>query len=303
MTQRRELFKNDSQSNLNGVVLSGDSTITVVDGTAVPGRRVLSRPGGQRIDALHRRLQQHADSRAGTEGTTAAGHASGATVYQVLTQGGLQRYLRDNDPLVDSDRPAFRIIDASENRLGVSDFTMHDYGSGASAVLHGKSIILSPGNSTVFMTRPVPGVATWTLTAAVRSVTTTNTAYWGGACIGVMDTGNKTVSFRWLANRKMLHVCKNDGGSGYVSPDIISQIPAAGTEWMWLRLTDPNDGNWHFQFSDDGKRFLELGTYGKTAYLGTVDRIFFGMIDARVRVAGRPWRRGTMGLASWVRRR
>ena len=280
MTQRRELFKNDSQSTLNGVVLSGDSTITVVDGTQFPSVgffRVLVDSELMLCTSISSNTLTVVRAQ---EGTTAAGHLSGANVYQVLTQGGLQRYLRDNDPLFESTRPAFRIIDASENRLGVSDFTMHDYGNGASAVLHGKSIILSPGNSTVFMTRPVPGGATWTLTAAVRSVTTTNTAYWGGACIGVMDTGNKTVSFRWLANRKMLHVCKNDGGSGYVPPDIISQIPAAGTEWMWLRLTDPNDGNWHFQFSDDGKRFLELGTYGKTAYLGTVDRIFFGMIDA-----------------------
>jgi hypothetical protein len=281
MTQRRELFKNDSQSNLNGTVLSGDSTITVVDGSAFPVVgffRVLVDDELMLCTGVSGNTLSVAR---GLEGTTAAGHSSGATVYQVLTQGGLQRYLRDNDPLVDSDRPAFRIIDANENRLAATDFTMHDYGSGASAAMHGKSIIISPGNATAFMTRPVPAGPTWKLTAAVRGVTTTNTAYWGGACIGVMDTGNKTVNYRWLANRKMLHVCKNDGNSGYVSPDIISQVPAACAEWMWLRLTDPNDGNWHFQFSDDGKRFLELGTYGKTSYLGTVDRIFFGMIDAQ----------------------
>ena len=94
-----------------------------------------------------------------------------------------------------------------------------------------------------------------------------------------MDTGNKTVSLRWLAHAKAIHVTKNDGGAGYKVPDIVGHLPAAGTQWMWLRITDPNDGNWHFWISDDGKHFLEVGSYGKGSYLGTVNRIFFGQID------------------------
>jgi hypothetical protein len=154
---------------------------------------------------------------------------------------------------------------------------MVDHAGGASAVDVGKSIVLNAG--TTFLTRPVPVTTTWTLSAAVRNTATANQAAWGGACIGVMDTGNKTVSFRWLAHRKMAHVTKNDGGGGYVPADIISQLPVPGTNWIWLRITDPNDGSWHFLVSDDGKRYLEIGTYGKTSYLGTVDRIFFGQID------------------------
>jgi hypothetical protein len=277
MTQRREQFKNDSQTTLNGAVLAGDGTITVTDATVLPASgffRVLVeselmlclRVSGNTLTVIR-----------GLEGTAASGHSSGAGVYQVLTQGGLQRYLRDNDPLFDSDRPAFRIIDANQNRLTAADFTLHDYGSGATATDMGKSIVLTAG--TVALTRPVPAGPTWTLTAAVRNTGTANQAAWGAACIGVMDTGNQIVSVRWLAHRKMLHVTKNDGGAGYVAPDIISQIPVAGTEWMWLRITDPNDGNWYFWFSDDGKRWFQLGSFGKTAYLGTIDRIFFGQID------------------------
>jgi len=36
MTQRREQFKNDSQTTLNGAVLSGDGTVTVADATQLP---------------------------------------------------------------------------------------------------------------------------------------------------------------------------------------------------------------------------------------------------------------------------
>jgi hypothetical protein len=277
MTQRREQFKNDSQTTLNGAVLSGDGTVTVADATQLPASgffRLLVDTelmlclsvSGNTLTVLR-----------GQEGTTAAGHNTGAPVYQVLSQGGLQRYLRDNDPLFDSNRPAFRIIDASENRLTASSFTMLDHPGGSTAVDVGKSIVLTGGST--FLTRPVPGTTTWTLTAAVRNAATANQAAWGGACIGVMDTGNQTVSMRWMPHRKMVHVTKNDGGAGYVAPDILSQIPVSGTQWMWLRIVDPNDGNWHFQFSDDGKNFFEIGYYGKTAYLGTVNRIFFGQID------------------------
>ena len=59
-------------------------------------------------------------------------------------------------------------------------------------------------------------------------------------------------------------------------PDIVGPFNVFATEWMWLRIADPNDGNWHFQISDDGKHWLEVGSYGKSSYLGTANRIFFG---------------------------
>jgi hypothetical protein len=277
MTQRRELFKNDSQSNLATDVLASDTTITVVDGTAFPGTgffRVLVDSELMLCTGVSSNTLTVARAQ---EGTTAAGHASGAAAYQVLTQGGLQRYLRDNDPLVDSDRPPFRIVDANQNRLLAANFGLLDHAGGAAPADVGTSIVLNVG--TTFLTRPLPATSTWTLTAAVRSTGTANQAAWGAACIGTMDTGNQTVTVRWLAHRRMLHITKNDGNGGYVPPDIVSQLPVAGTQWIWLRIVDPNDGNWHYQFSDDGKRFMEVGSFGKTAFLGTVNRICFGQID------------------------
>ena len=279
MTQRRELFKNDSQSNLNGTVLSGDSTITVVDGTAFPSVgffRVLVDSELMLCTSVSSNTLTVVRAQ---EGTSAAGHTSGTPAYQVLTKGGLQRYIRDNDPLFDSDRPAFRIIDASENRLVATNFTLHDYGSGAAAVDDGNSIVLTAGSSQVMMTRPVPGTTTWTLTACLRTMSTNNLAYWAGACIGLMDTGNKTMSVRYLAQRKTIVGTTNDGTGGYISPDRIGQFEVPTTNWLWMRITDPNDGSWHFWLSDDGKHWIEYGTFAKSTYLGTVDRIFFGLID------------------------
>ncbi len=277
MTQHREIFKNDSQTTLNAAVLAGDGTVTVADATQLPATQFFRILVDYELMLCLGVSGNTLTVCRGVEGTTAAGHNTGAPVYQVLSQGGLQRYLRDNDPLFDSARPAFRIIDANQNRLHAADFTLLDYSSGATKTDYGNSIILTAG--TVALTRPVPAGPTWTLTAAVRSTGTNNQAAWGAACIGVMDTGNQMVSLRWLAHRKMLHVTKNNGSAGYIGPDICSQIPAAGTQWMWLRIVDPNDGNWHFQFSDDGLHFFEIGSFGKTAFLGTVNRIFFGQID------------------------
>ena len=77
MTQHREIFKNDSQTTLNGAVLAGDGTVTVADATQLPATEFF-RIGGLSIDALPWRLRQHVDGVRGVEGTTAAGHNTGA---------------------------------------------------------------------------------------------------------------------------------------------------------------------------------------------------------------------------------
>jgi hypothetical protein len=46
-----------------------------------------------------------------------------------------------------------------------------------------------------------------------------------------------------------------------------------------MRFTDPNDGNYHFQISDNGKNWLEVGNFGKSSFLGTPNRILCGHMD------------------------
>jgi hypothetical protein len=275
---RREQFKNDSLTVLNGAVGSSDATIVVTDATVFPASgdfRVLI--DGELLLCTGVSSNTLTVTR-GLEGTMAAAHATAAPVYHVISQGGLQSYLRDNDPLFDTTRPAFRIMDANQNLLHAADFTLLDYGGGSVAYDCGNSIVLQ-GSGGAYLTRPIPAGPNWTLTAAVRTMGTSIESYWGGAVIGVLDTGNQSVIMRYRSQEEGLLITHQNGSGGYVAPDIGGPQNVFATDWLWMRITDPNDGNWHFQVSDNGKNWLEVGSFGKGSFLGTPNRILFGHMD------------------------
>ena len=217
MTQRRELVQerqpNDAQRRgpVRGRHGHGRGR------HAASGQRVLPPPGGQRIDALPQCVRQHVDGapRAGGHHSRRAQH--GYAGLPGLVPGRLAA-------LPTGQRPTLRQQPAGvphhrrqrEPPGGCPDFTMHDYRAAPRPWTWVRASCSRAARR--FLTRPVPGTTTWTLTAAVRNAATTNQAAWGGACIGVMDTGNQTVSMRWMAHRKMVHVTKNDGGGGLRRP-------------------------------------------------------------------------------------
>jgi hypothetical protein len=272
---RREQFKNDGQTTLNGTISDSVTSVVVTDGSMFPAGgdfRILI--DDELMLCTARSTNTLTVARA-QEGTTNVSHADAALVNHVVSQGGLQSYLRDNDPLFDTDRPAFRIMDASQNRLMASDFTILNWGGTDLAATDTGRIIVVTGSVGGFITRPYPGGSTWTLTAAVRGLSTSAVAFWATASIGVLDSAGLGVFINYRSHEQAIHVNKWNNGS-YTPPDIVGPFNVFATEWMWLRIVDPNDGNWHFQISDNGKQWLEVGSYGKTAYLGTPNRICFG---------------------------
>ena len=167
---RREQFKNDGQTTLNGTISDSVTSVVVADGSVFPAGgdfRILI--DDELMLCTARSTNTLTVARA-QEGTTNVSHADAALVNHVVSQGGLQSYLRDNDPLFDTDRPAFRIMDASQNRLMASDFTILNWGGTDLAATDTGRIIVVTGSVGGFITRPYPGGSTWTLTAAVRRV-------------------------------------------------------------------------------------------------------------------------------------
>jgi hypothetical protein len=296
MAESRELFTNNAQAILSASIGGSDTTMTVADASAFPasGNFVLlieselvlcTAVSGTTLTIVR-----------GLEGTANVGHASGVRAYLILTAGDMDRYLQDNDPLFGSDRPAFRIIDANENLLTSAAFTLVDWGSGGAVKSdNGSSIVLATNTLTnAALTRPVPTSATWQLTAAMRGVSMGPSAYngwWSGASLGVMDTAGKIVCQNYWAHKKQCNVNKWDTAASYVWPDVITTYDCPVLEWMWFRIRRPNDGNWYFDISDNGKFWLNVGSYSESAFLGTVDRIFFGAIN--------PANGGWATLAAW----
>ena len=115
---RREQFENDSQTTLNGAILAGDGIDHGRRGHGVSRRRRLSHPCGQRTDVLHGRLRQHADCHPRAPNNNGRRRTAAAwPCTRSFRRGGLQSYLRDNDPLFDTVRPAYRIMEANQNEL------------------------------------------------------------------------------------------------------------------------------------------------------------------------------------------
>ncbi|MGA2502349.1 MAG: hypothetical protein ABSH20_31800 [Tepidisphaeraceae bacterium] len=288
MAQRREEFVNNAQTTLNGSISDSATSVVVTDGSVFPSTGDFHLLIESELVLCTARSTNTLTVVRAQEGTTNVGHADGIRVYQLLTQGDLQRYCQDNDPLFDGGRPAFRIIDANENILTASDFTLQDWGSGGAVKSNSGSSIVLVTNTLInaALTRPVPVTPTWQLTAAVRGVSkgpsSDGNVWWSGASIGVMDTAGKIVCQNYWSHKKQANVNKWDTSHSYVWPDVITTYDCPVLDWMWFRIRRPNDGNWYFDISDNGKFWLNVGAYGESAYLGTIDRIFFGAINPAI---------------------
>ena len=116
------------------------------------------------------------------EGTTAAAHDSGTRVYQLLTQGDLDRYGQDNNPLFDGGPgPAHHRRQMKTSHVPAD---LHFAGLGqrrcGQVPDNGSSIVLVTNTLTnAVLTWPVPTTATWQLTAAMRGVSMGPSAYNG----------------------------------------------------------------------------------------------------------------------------
>ena len=139
---RREQFRMTARRRSTGRSRHSVTSVVVTDGSVFPAGgdfRILI--DDELMLCTARSTNTLTVARA-QEGTTAASHADAALVNHVVSQGGLQSYLRDNDPLFDTDRPAFRIMDASQNRLLASDFTILNWGgTDLAATDSGNSIV------------------------------------------------------------------------------------------------------------------------------------------------------------------
>ena len=96
----------------------------------------------------------------GIEGTTAAAHVSGVAVVNVLSQGGVQAFLRDNIPLADT-LPPLRLVDNNGNPLTLGSFTVIKAGAapvikqlGAAITVNRRATIST--SCATWLTRPLP---------------------------------------------------------------------------------------------------------------------------------------------------
>lgn len=124
---RRERFANDAETTLNGAINDVVTSLTVTSATEFPTEgdfRLLIDLEIVLVTAVAGAVFTIVRAQ---EGTTGASHTDLAPVIQIVTEDGLQSYLRESvDPWF-NERPPYRIHNASGNKLTKSDFTQVNF--------------------------------------------------------------------------------------------------------------------------------------------------------------------------------
>ncbi len=181
----------------------------------------------------------------GIEGTTATSHASSAAVVHVLTQAGVQAFLRDNIPLVDT-QPPLRLTDSDGNPLTASSFTVIKSGSTPCIKQLGPTITVNRrgtngSNYATWLTRPLPSPFPYVVTACVGGMGVSGAANLNaglGLCNSTTGVG---VALLYSPITSQLTVQQFSavgtasaatwGNTNWGSTPIVSFLPR-----MWLRL-------------------------------------------------------------------
>jgi hypothetical protein len=283
----KELFANNASSTLDGSIDDSQTSIDVIDGSVFPAT------GNFRLIVESELMLCTGVSgdtltvERGAEGSTPDSHASGETIAQIITVGGLAATLKDNDALAGSDRPALGKIVADDGLtiLTSSDFTDLNMSNGTKTDQGGTILLrqgsIASGEELVGMYVSAPSaphvrIAAFQMNAVMNSGN--GSASFIG-CLFIRDSGNgKFVG---------LGIHKNGNGNPEVlvgrwnsatsySADIFGSTSYfQHSETIWLKIEDDNT-DFKFSVSSDGFNWIELATQGRTAFLTTPGQVGWG---------------------------
>lgn len=280
---RREQLLNRTQAVLDGDINDTVTTVAVVDGSVYPSEGDWRISIDNEIMLVTARSTNNLTVVRGVDGTTAAAHTSGTTLYAIITEAGLAQYAKDNLNLVDfslghtswSNRG--RLLDQSGNVLTQSDFT---------GVNMGASTITDHAWGGISV--ELPTVSTNQHRMLVRSQPTTPyTLIANTVCSAPVDAGFNwaSVLFRESSTGRILAPSVRPHDTirleRWTSPSAFSTQLGATLDWgdahdIWWKLT--NDGTTLSAYiSSNGYTWLLMGTDTVGSFL-TPDQIAFNAI-------------------------
>ena len=157
---RRELLSDNAATTLASAVSNSQTTLVVASAASFPAtgdfrliveKEIMLCTGVSGVTLTVTR---------GVDGTTAVAHDSGKDVVHILTQSGIQTFLRDNIPMVDLS-PPFRLVDSSGAFLTPDSFGTVNVGATPIVKMVGNALTLSRHGTSgstygTFLTRPMP---------------------------------------------------------------------------------------------------------------------------------------------------
>lgn len=281
----REQFANNTSDTLGAAALATDTTISVTTGSKWPASGQFRVLIDSEILLVTARSTNTLTVKRGQEGTTAAAHSLGATVTQILTQGGLDRWLLDSVAGAGSasSRPPFALLDASGNTLTSADFSIVNLSTSTISDQNGGVLLRKVGNALVgenitALARTKPAAPATLIVGLRANLPRDRTSGFPISLAG----------FRESSTGKMMFVhCVNNGGpqlqaAKYTNETTQNSLIVSANDWafssdvLWFRAID--DGtNLTLSLGIDGVNWVQLFSEARTAWFaGGPDQFIWG---------------------------
>lgn len=269
----REVFQNDSATTLNGGINNSVTSVVVNDGSVFPASGQFRLLVGTELMLCTSRSGNTLTVTRGAEGTTAASHSNGDDITLVHTEGGLQRFGRDNDAYYDSGRPRLgAILDASGNIITSSSFTWVNQGTAT----------IADQNDTIHLSVPISGTGDnirlqqitapstpYTITAAFQA-TIIAPAQFPAFGLAFRESSSGEITTFQITQRSNtgpeISAHNWNSATGFNSDVLGRRTIFTPKQPTWLRVTD--DGtDLIYEYSCNGIDWLEFTTQGRTAFM------------------------------------
>jgi len=280
---RRERFANDAETTLNGAITDVATSLTVTSATEFPTEgdfRLLLDLEIVLVTAVAGAVFTIVRAQ---EGTTGASHIDLAPVIQIVTEEGLDKFIRESSNPWHGERPPYRIHDASGNKLAKADFTEVNF-TNTTAIDHTISGVISienddtpsSANSLRMLVRTAPSTP-YTLEGCVDmgvgglQVPASSSSHYGLLFRETSSSKIVSVSFRPMANFAIWN---------WTNATTFSSEPAGRAAFshydkMWMKL-NADGTNLTYSISHDGVNYIQLYTSTKGLFFTTApDQIGF----------------------------
>lgn len=278
----REQFANNAFTLTDGVTDDNQTTIDVISGALFPSTGNFRLKIEDEILLCTARATNTLTVVRGIEGTTGASHSDGSPIAHILTDGSVNRWLKDSVVLAgdDSTMPALNtIVDDSGAVITASGFSWTGQGGAAVTDQHGTIVMrvdADSGDNFRIQRRAAPS-APYSYIAAFQAI--------GNARSTLPNFG---LGFRDSSNGKMvacLVLCDSTSGQRLQVSNLTNETSfhsnvanrqnyALIGQALWLKIENDNTDT-IFYISADGIEWIEVARAGKTAFTSALDQIFW----------------------------
>ncbi len=304
-----EKFINNVTDTLNGGINNSTTSVVVTTGSLFPtagNYRVII---DNEIMIVTSRSSNTLTVTRGAESTSGASHSSGASISIILTGGGLENLIHDNNLIgAAASRPAagfagrkyyctdepFILLDDGTKWISFhGGFLCHNpndvtwtVGRDHEGDLSSFSIkefyrtikeasVGSSGIGYNSYKRAAPS-APYKMTALLSHVA--SQASYQMPAIGFHNSGdNKVQIIRYWANANGQNTIIYSTGTGWVESSVtdVTTFNVIPTSYIWLQIED-NNTNLIFRFSYDGINFIQLASVSRTGFMSAPNYVWWG---------------------------